>query len=204
METTDDQHDEWKKMWDAREAALKGVLGETDGRVLHAVVPFHLGGQADVLCFPRHIPGRAWATCELLGQPGQKRNQLGTFELMIAHRDDSNWGPNVISKLARYTCDARLEPGHTMEIGSAVPKGSTITGFFFVDYSRFRFGGQNAGLLLCIGVTADELAACRQRKHLEVFDALQATGVYPYTELFRASTLKRPRGGFWRRLTGGG
>jgi hypothetical protein len=196
--------DDWQQTWDARKAALQGVLGEADDTVFHAPVPFHLGGFADVLSFHKHIPGRVAATCELLGEASQKQNQLGSFELVVAHRDDNEWGPNLISKLARYTCDAKVEPGQTMDIGSAVPKGSTITGLFFVDYSRFKYGGKDAGLLLCIGVTADELAACRKRKQQEVFEALNAAGVYPYTDLSRASTLGGNKGGFWSRLTGGG
>jgi hypothetical protein len=192
------------RTWTARQDALESVLGKADDTVLHAMLPFHLGGQADVLSFHGFIPGRVSATCELLGEPSQKRNQMGTFELMIAHRDDNNWGPNVISKLARYTCDTNLEPGHTMDIGSAVPKGSTIAGFFFVDFERFKFKGRDAGLLLCIGVTADELAACRQRKQQQVFEVLKSADVYPYTDLFRPSTLPPSKGGFWSRLTGGG
>src|SRR5438128_21044 len=119
-------HDEWKRTWDARKAALESVLGPAEGTVLHAVIPFHLGGEADVLSFRKLIGGRVAATCELLGEPSQKRNLQGTFELAIAQRDGNNWGPNIISKLARYTCDAVLQPGQTMEIGSAVPAKSTI------------------------------------------------------------------------------
>ncbi len=203
MPSSDNPDNEWKSLWDARQSALTSVLGETDGMVLHALIPFHLGGQADVICFHNHVPGRVAATCELLGEESQKKNQLGTYELMIAHRDDNTWGPNLISRLARYTCDAVLEPGHTMDIGPAVPEGSTISGFLFVDYSRFKFRGENAGLLLCIGVTADEMAACRQRKQQEIFDTLKAAGVYPYTDLFRPSVLKPAQGSVWRRFFGG-
>ena len=195
---------EWKRTWDAREAALKSILGQTDGMVLHAMVPFHLGGQADVLCFPHHLPGgRAYATCELLGEPAQKPNRLGTYELMIAHRDQDRWGPGVISRLARYTCDAQLEPGHTMELGPAVPEASTVAAFLFAEYAHFRYEGRDAGLLLCLGITADELAACRKGKQEQMLAALKAAGVYPYTDLKRASVPLPSSGGFWRKLTGG-
>jgi hypothetical protein len=189
MGATGEQGDDWKHTWDAREAALTSVLGETDGMVLHAWLPFHLGGQADVICFRKHIPGRVAATCELLGEEGQIKNELGTYELMIAHRDDNDWGPNVISRLARYTCDALLGPGHTMEIGSAVPAGSTIAGFLFFEYARFDYRGQDAGLLLCLGITADELDHCKSGRREEVIAALKAASVYPYTELSRPSVL---------------
>jgi len=196
--------DEWKKTWDARLAALESVLGPSEDNVLHATVPFDLGGQADVLTFRQQIAGRVAATCELLGEPSQKRNLQGTFELAIAHRDDDDWGPNVISRLARYTCDAVLEPGQTMDIGPAVPAKSTIAGFFFDDYKRMKYQGEDAGVLLCIGLTADELAACLKGKRQMVYDALIAQKVFPYTDLFRPSVLKPSGGGFWRRLTGGG
>jgi len=171
-------------------AALKSVLGDPDGLVLHAVIPWQLGGQADVLCFRKHLPGRVAVTCELLGEEGQIESDLGTYELMIAHRDDDDWGPNVIARLARYTCDARLDPGDTMEIGPAAPKGSTIAGFLFCEYARFTFRGQDAGLLLCLGITADELDRCRNGGRDEVLTALKAAGVYPYTDLSRPTVLR--------------
>jgi hypothetical protein len=197
-------HNDWQHTWDARKAALESVLGPAEDCVLHALVPFHLGGQADVLTFRKHIPGRTAATCELLGEPAQKRNLLGTYELVIAHRDDNDWGPNVISKLARYTCDAQVQPGQTMDIAPAAPPNSTIAGFFFDDYKRIKYDGEDAGLLLCIGLTADELAACISGKRQMVYDALVAQNVFPYTDLDRPSVLKPPRPGFWRRLLSGG
>jgi hypothetical protein len=187
---TPNEQNEWKQIWDAREAALKSVLGETDGRVLHAMIPFHLGGQADVICFRKHIPGRVAATCELLGDEGQVRTDLGTFELMIAHRDDNDWGPNVISRLARYTSDASLSPGDTMEIAGVPPKGSTITGFLFLEYARFTYRDRDAGLLLCLGVTEDELQLCKAGGRDKVIAALKAAQVYPYTDLSRPSALR--------------
>jgi hypothetical protein len=197
-------NDEWKQTWDARQAALESVLGPAEDTVLHAPVPFHLGGQADVLTFRQRTAGRIAATCELLGEPSQKRNLQGTYELAIAHRDENDWGPNIISKLARYTCDAVLQPGQTMDIDSAVPAKSTIAGFFFDDFKRMKFAGADAGVLLCIGLTADEVIACRKGKRQMVYDALIAQKVFPYTDLNRLSVLKSSGGGFWKRLTGGG
>jgi len=102
---------------------LERVLGKTDGNVLHAGIPFNLGGQADVLLFSNHIPGQVAATCNLLGEPSQKQNKLGTFELVIAQRSNHDWGPMSISHVARYTCESRIEPGHTMDLGNNFPKG---------------------------------------------------------------------------------
>ena len=53
--------------------------------------------------------------------------------------------------------------------------------------------GKPAGLLLCIGITADELLACRQGRRGDVEDALKNADVYPYTDLYRQSALKPER-----------
>ncbi len=65
--------------------------------------------------------------------------------------------------------------------------------FLFFDYARFEVRGQQAGLLLCLGITGDELKACRGGRRAEVEAALKSAGVYLFTDLFRKSALGRKR-----------
>ena len=187
--------DDRQRTWDARQTALEGVLGKSDGRVLHAAVPFNLGGQADVLVFRNHIPGQVAATCELLGEPSQKQNALGTFELAVAQREDHDWGPSVISHLARYTCERKVGLGNTMDLGANFPKRSTMAGLLFAAYGRFEYGGTKAGILLCIAITRQEMEVCQAGQTKQVFAALKSSGVYPYSDLFRASVPRQPGSG---------
>ena len=85
-----------------------------------------------------------------------------------------------------------------MDIGPATPKGSTIAALLFFDYARFEVMGRQAGLLLCVGITKNELDACRRGRHSEVERALMDAGVYPFTDLYRESSL-RPRPPLWKR-----
>ena len=185
---------EWEKWWDARVAAIEGVLGKSEDVVGHSVIPFQfgceMGGAADIIYFCKHLPGRVSVTCELIGCEDQVPNNLGNYELMICHRDDEDWGPNIICNLAYYTLEAELNPGDTMDIDSATPEDSTIAALLFLEYARFKVRGKKAGLLLCIGITADELKACRNGRHVAVEEALKTSGVYPYTDLYRPSVLK--------------
>jgi hypothetical protein len=191
----DEALDSWRVWWDARVAAIEGVLGNSEAVVGHAVIPFHLGadlgGAADVIYFRQHLPGIVAVTSELIGCDDQVPNQLGNYELMICQRDDVQWGAGIISQLANYTLQAELKPGDTMDIGPATPEGSTIAAFLFNEYARFEVRGRRAGLLLCVGITEDELEACRKRRHADVEAALKSTGVYPFTDLFRKSVLGR-------------
>lgn len=188
---------EWQEWWDARVAAIEGVLGKSEEEVGHASVPFEMGaemgGAADIVYFRHHVPGCVSVTCELIGRDDQVPNALGNYELMICHRDEDEWGPNIISQLAQYTLEAALNPGETMDIEPATPEGSTIAALLFLEYARFQVRGRPAGLLLCIGITADELKACRKGRQAEVVDALKAAGVFPYTDLYRQSVLKPSR-----------
>jgi hypothetical protein len=47
--------EQWEKTWTQRQAALEALFGKSGEHVLHAPIPFELGGQADVLIFPNHI-----------------------------------------------------------------------------------------------------------------------------------------------------
>jgi hypothetical protein len=187
------ENDDWKLWWDSRVAALEGVLGKSDDMVRHSPLPFELGaevgGLADVVCFRNHIDGIIATTCDLIGNDDQLPNEQGNYELAIGQRVDDEWGPHIISQLAHYTFQAVLNPGETMEIGPATPEGSTIAAFLFCDYGRFQVRGRKAGLLLCIGLTATELAACLDGRRAEVESALKNAGVYPCTDLFRDSVL---------------
>lgn len=120
---------EWGEWWDARVAAIETILGPSDDMVGHAPIPFDLGadigGAADIIYFKKHLNGVVSVTSELIGHDEQVPNDLGNYELMICHRDDEPWGADIISRLAYYTLEARLNPGETMDIADAAPQGST-------------------------------------------------------------------------------
>ncbi len=180
---------EWQQQWDERVQLLERQFGSSDGVVGHSPIPFYFGadagGAADILYFRHWKPGVLSVTANLLGEVSQVRNALGWYELAICHRTDEAWGPSLISRLAHYTLDSPLEPGDTMDIGSAVPEGSSIRALLFLELCRFVFRGEQAGVLLCIGITSEELHACRESGSSAVYKHLVSDGAYPYTDLSR-------------------
>lgn len=182
------------RLWNERLLQLQTLFGKPDDVVGHAVVPFSMGpkhgGAADLVYFSNHIPGRLSVTAELIGCPEQKRNQLGNYELAIAHRDPKEeWGANLICRLAYYTLDAVVQPGETMCLDAFAPQGSAINALLFCDYGWFTLRGQSCGVLLCLGITEPERLACVEGKAAQVVKLLQDKGVYPYTDLTRKSVL---------------
>ncbi len=199
------QDDEWQRIWDARAAALAALLGKPTDRVWHALVPFFLGGEADVLEFPEFVPGYTYVTAELTGtESGQRPSSLGSYELMVCTQAEATAAANLIAKLARYTCDAVLEPGETMDIGGSLGD-STLRALLFThpadEVMRFSVEEQECGLLLCLGITGDELAFARTNGSQGLIQELKAKKVFPYTVPDRPSVVTAPRRE-WRRFFG--
>ena len=180
------EDDEWTLWWNARLAAMEEILGKSDDIVGHGMIPFQfgadMGGTADLVYFREHLDGVVSVTSELIGCDDQLPNEQGNYELMICTREDDEWAQNIISQLAHYTLQAALNPAETMDIGPATPPDSSIDGFLFCDYGRFTVRDRNAGLLLCLGITADELEECKAGNRPRVEQALKSAGVFPFTK----------------------
>lgn len=197
---------EWQKVWDARIAGLTPILGKPADKVLHAVIPFQLGGSADVLSFPEYVPGITYVTAEMTGEDvGQRPTSLGNYELMICARQELQKAGDLISQLARYTCDAELEPGETMDLGTFFGD-STIRALLFANPCeqsvRFEFLGKRYGLLLCVGITAEELAFKQGRGSEALLALLKQHGAFPHTTPDRASVPLPGRGSFLGGIVG--
>jgi len=176
--------DDWQEVSEARAGALATVLGPSDGMVFHARHPFALGGTADVLGFFQHLPGAVYVTAELTGKPNAC---YADYELMICHRAPSDWGPNVISRLAAYTQQAYLGAGETMDIDEATPRDSRIKAYLFDTYGTFTLFGHDFELRLCLGITKRELQFKMDHGPEKLLQQLKRHGVYPYTDLDRES-----------------
>lgn len=180
---------EEERIWSGRREALEQLFGPASDPALQAVFPLHLpGGQADVLTFEHHIVGgRLYVTAGLTGPRSTQmpNGRWAQYELAICQRADANWAPRAISQLAARALNHPLRPGETMDIHS--PDDSAIKAFLFVDYASFRLAGRSCGVLLCVGITAEETAECFESGSTVVLERLRGTGVYPFTDLDRES-----------------
>ncbi|MBI1783369.1 MAG: suppressor of fused domain protein [Sphingobacteriales bacterium] len=170
---------------------LKGILGEPDDTVFHSVVPFDFGwdagGGADVYIYKNHIDGVVYITGDLVGQQQQK-SDAGNYELMICHRTDTEWGPDLISNLAFYTLDASLNSGETMDLGgNFILEDSKITALIFDKYSDFKIDNVDYGLMLLIGITEDELSWKNENGGAALIEKLKEHKIYPFTDINRES-----------------
>ena len=192
----DDTDDDWQQTWDDRLAVLEHEFGQSSDKIFTAMPPLYLRGGADVLTFKEHVDGVTYVTASLVGEgsglvgeDSKEKTDLGDYELMMCVRSENEWTPSLLSRLAPHTFGATLNPGDTMDIAAAMPKNSTIAALLFVAYRKFRFNDTAAGALLCIGITEAELAHCREHGHDKFLETLQVTGVFPFTDPHRKSTI---------------
>lgn len=176
--------DDWQEVWGVRADALAEVLGQGHDNVFHAPHPFALGGNADVLAFHHHLKGVVYVTAELTGKPDAC---YADYELMICHRSPSDWGPNIISRLAPYTQQAYIGAGESMDIDGATPADSQIKAFLFDTYANFALFEHDNELRLCIGITKPELEFKMEHGAEQLLAILKRHGVYPFTDLERNS-----------------
>jgi hypothetical protein len=179
------EYDEWKKIWDARLAALIPILGKDSDYVDTAVPPFYMGGFADVMEFPSYVPGMTYVTGELTG-PGtcQIPNSLGQYELMVCVKEKNPRAADMVSRLSRYTCDAKVKPHDVMDLKNFF-HDDTIRGLVFANPQEpppsFEVLGQKCGLLLCIGITQNELDFADAEGSAKLLDLLKKNKIFPYT-----------------------
>jgi len=170
---------------------IEEILGKHSDTVLHSPVPFDLGfdigGGADVYIYKNHIDGVVYLTADLIGKK-QVKNSIGNYELMICHSEAQDWGASLISKLSYYTLESSLNSGETMNLGgNFVLDNSEIKALIFSKYADFKVKGKKYGILLVVGITADELDWARENGGENLIEKLKNAGVYPKTDFKRKS-----------------
>lgn len=185
--TGGDEQDGWEATWDARQSALEAVLGKSGPRVLHAMIPFAFGGFADVLEFPRLPGGVAYVTADMTGgDSGQRPNSLGNFELMICARRTSPTAADFIAGLAGLTRQRALQPGEILDCSTK--PASPFDAMLLTEWRtkrRFRFAGKDWGLLLCVGITRQDVLFARAHGSNRLLARLKRAGTFPFST-FRA------------------
>ncbi|MES9901482.1 MAG: suppressor of fused domain protein [Sedimenticola sp.] len=184
--------DELEDIFSIRIVALEKEFGSMDKEVLNATIPFELGydlgGSPHVYFFSNHIPGEVCITAGLIGSE-QKPNDAGNYEFMMAFKEKSDFGPDLICPLSYYTQEASLNSGETMGLPEDMTKGTNIKAIIFDCYKKFKVGNIDAGVMLIIGITEDELAYKTKFNGKRLIRKLKNNNVYPYTDFKRTSVV---------------
>jgi len=199
----DDDDSRLAEEWYQRKSALmQALLGTEHDMVLHALVPYALGGTLDLYFYPNGIPGSGIATKELSDFPGEgSSNEIfDSYELVMFTRhplklDDKdeattpfgqalrNISP-ILNAIARYSEQAILNPSDTCEF----PDEIELLGgkcLIFDTYGQDADETDDFGLLLIMEIHRSEMEYAREQGSQLLLDRLKAAGHYPYSDLDR-------------------
>jgi hypothetical protein len=201
---------EWEELNEAKEKALSDVLGTPYESVLHALIPYYLGGALDLYPFPEPGGGTLYVTQEVIApdpRNGPKPSALGRYELAaytrkpfqpsedrVLNKDNDPHETGLISRMlnpiARYSSMAVLNPGETMEIPGEQEDGSDALHVLLDKLDtggrEFRILGEKCGLLLCIAIHRTECNFAKANGSDVLLKRLKGAGIYPYSHLDRA------------------
>jgi hypothetical protein len=201
---SDEAGEELAQQWGDRKSSLmEASLGKEHDMVMHAIIPYAIGGGLDLYYYPNGVPGTAIATKELSELPneGSSNDVYSCYELVMftrhpldldaAQDEKTPFGKAhstinaILNCVAPYSAQATLNPNETCEFPAdmegvggkcLVFDGYAVHSDDMVD----RFG-----LLAIIEVFRSEMDYARKHGGAELIKRLKQKGCYPYSDLDR-------------------
>lgn len=198
---SDDYDDE--TFHDAVSEFLAEQLGPEHDVVMHAIVPFSVGGSLDLFYYPHGIAGTAIVTRELVDCRGcgPRNSVYRCYELVsftrLAIDLDSATDPStpfgqkhadmdaILNRIARFCVDAKLDPQNTLEFPDETEQVGGKSLIFDAFTNPGQPGPKGLGVLLIIEIFRSEMEYARQHGGARLLKLLKEHGVYPYSDLDR-------------------
>lgn len=199
------QEDRLAEEWYNRKSMLmEQMLGNEHDMVMHALIPYEVGGDLDLYYFPHGIPGTGIATKELTDdlENASSNKVFKAYELLMFTRvpldldDSDNEGTPfgfiheninaILNCIAPYSAEATLNPRETCEFPADMEKigGKCLIFDGYPSYADAE--RQEFGLLLIIEIFRSEMEFARENGGQALLNKLKEAGHYPYSDLDRA------------------
>lgn len=199
----DAEEQAWEQWYERKSMLMRKMLGKEHDMVMHAMIPYAIGGALDLYYYPHDIPGTGIATKELSESPGEgsSNDVFECYELVMftrhpldldaARNEETAFGQAhtainaILNCMAPYSADATLNPNETCEFPADMP---TVGGrcLIFDGYPSYPDEEPTKfGMLAMIEVFASEMAYARENGGAQLLELLKAEGHYPYSDLDR-------------------
>jgi hypothetical protein len=202
--TSDMSADDGFGLWfDHKSALLESMLGKEHNMVMHALIPYSIGGALDLYYYPNRLPGTAIATKELTPKPneGSHNDVYRSYELVMFTRypidleaaKDVATGfgrahssiNHILNCVGPYSAKAIMNPMQTGEVPRAKAGGQNNCLIFDEFACRSDDVVERFGLLILIEIFRSEMEFAREYGGRKLIHRLKAKGYYPYSDLDR-------------------
>ena len=188
---------------DHKSKLMEMLLGREHDMVMHAIIPYAIGGGLDLYYYPHSIPGTAIATKELSELPDQgSANRVFScyelamftrYELNLDHAKDKStpFGRahsninRILNRLAPYSAAATLNPNETCEFPAEMEHVGGKCLIFDAYGSPSSEQTRGFGVLAVIEIHRTEMDLARSAGGSALIQRLKAAGHYPYSDLDR-------------------
>ena len=213
-ELSNEEIEQIEEQWhEEKDAIMKKILGDEYGIVSHAILPYAIGGALDLYYYPHGVDGTGVATKELALACEESPNNVAysQYELVMFTRhkiditleqsdekdaEETSFGKaernirSILNLIARYSADATLNPGNTCEF----PEEMEYVGGKCLIFDCYKPNGcgeneHDFGIMLIMEIFPDEMEFVRANGSEALFKKFKEKGIYPYSDLDRASAL---------------
>jgi hypothetical protein len=196
-----------QRWYDRKSALMEASLGKEHDMVMHAIIPYAVGGGLDLYYYPNGIPGTGIATKELSELPneGSSNKVYRCYELVMftrhavdldAARDTKTaFGKAhtsinaILGCIAPYSEQATLNPNETCEFPADMEDvgGKCLIFDGYACHSDDMV--EDFGLLAIIEIFSSEMEYARENGGAELIELLKLKGHYPYSDLDREAVV---------------
>ena len=182
---------------------MEKSLGPEHDMVMHAIIPYAVGGALDLYYYPNGLSGTAIATKELCEDLDEysTNDVYDRYELVMftrhalnldeAHDETTAFGRAhacinaILNCIAPYSTQATLNPNETCEFPEEMDRvgGRCL---IFAGYASHQLDdGQTFGMLAIIEILRSEMEFAREHGRAQLLDLLKQHGHYPFSDLDR-------------------
>jgi hypothetical protein len=203
MPSDEDAYEIARRWYERKSALMEASLGKEHDVVMHAIIPYAIGGGLDLYYYPNGLPGTAIATKELSELPneGSSNDVYHSYELVMftKHRLDLDAATDentefgrihaninaILNLIAPYSVQAILNLNETCEFPAEMESvgGKCLIFDGFAAHSDEV--AKDFGLLVILEVYRSEMEYARREGGAKLIERLKAREHYPYSDLDR-------------------
>jgi len=179
---------------------MESILGKEHDMVMHALIPYDLGGSLDLYYYPNGIKGTGIATKELSNacRTSSSNNTYKKYEFVMFTKHeinlddtknlDTDFGKThnifaqILNSISRYSEQATLNPNETCEFPQDF-EGIGGKCLLFIDYAQST--NKSFGMMLIMEVFRSEMEFARTNGTAQLIQIFKKQGVYPYSDIQR-------------------
>ncbi len=208
---TEEEEERLEDEWHEKKSLLmEKTLGKEHDKVMHALLPYEIGGGLDLYYYPNGIEGTGIATKELTFacRESSKNSVYDKYEIIMftehnlnlddAKKENTPFGKAhaninaILNCIAPYSSQAELNQNETCEFPDDMETvGGKCLIFDSYETNNHQSNDENFGIILVIEIFRDEMEYAMNNGGQTLLTKLKEKGIYPYSNSNRPSVINQ-------------